>query len=72
MIRALADAKVDFTQTNRDGLTALDVAEGKQPATRRGARRAARRPAASGSGGRVAAAVAAARIDRKSSRCFVS
>jgi len=32
MIRALADAKVDFTQTNRDGLTALDVAEGKQPA----------------------------------------
>jgi ankyrin repeat protein len=32
MIRALADAKVDFNQTNRDGLTALDVAEGKQPA----------------------------------------
>ena len=32
MIRALADAKVDFTQANRDGLTALDVAEGKQPA----------------------------------------
>ena len=32
MIRALADAKVDFTQSNSDGLTALDVAEGKQPA----------------------------------------
>jgi ankyrin repeat protein len=32
MVRALADAKVDFAQTNRDGLTALDVAEGKRPA----------------------------------------
>ena len=32
MIRALAEAKVDFSLTNRDGLTALDVAEGKQPA----------------------------------------
>jgi hypothetical protein len=32
MIRALADAKVDFMQTNSGGLTALDVAEGKQPA----------------------------------------
>jgi ankyrin repeat protein len=32
MIRALADAEVDFTQTNNAGLTALDVAEGKQPA----------------------------------------
>ncbi len=32
MIRTLAEAKVDFTQTNKDGLTALDVAEGKQPA----------------------------------------
>ena len=30
MIRVLATAKVDFTQTNGDGLTALDVAEGKQ------------------------------------------
>ena len=40
MIRALAAAKVDFTLTNRDGLTALDVAEGKQPANApaRGAR----------------------------------
>jgi hypothetical protein len=32
MIRSLAAAKVDFNQVNRDGLTALDVAEGKQPA----------------------------------------
>jgi uncharacterized protein len=33
MIRALAAAKVNFTQTNADGLTALDIAEGKQPST---------------------------------------
>ena len=32
MIRALANAKVDFTQKNTEGFTALDVAEGKQPA----------------------------------------
>ena len=32
MIRALAKAKVDFTLKNTDGFTALDVAEGKQPA----------------------------------------
>jgi ankyrin repeat protein len=32
MIRALAAARVDFTQTNADGSTALDVAEGKRPA----------------------------------------
>jgi hypothetical protein len=31
MIRALAEAGVNFNQTNNDGLTALDVAEGKQP-----------------------------------------
>jgi ankyrin repeat protein len=39
MIRMLATAKVDFTQTNGDGLTALDIAEGKQStsATGRGA-----------------------------------
>jgi uncharacterized protein len=30
MIRALADAKVRFDEPNKDGLTALDVAEGKQ------------------------------------------
>jgi uncharacterized protein len=32
MIRALAAAKVDFNQKNNDGFTALDVAEGRQPA----------------------------------------
>jgi ankyrin repeat protein len=31
MIRALADAKVDFNQKNREGFTTLEVAEGKQP-----------------------------------------
>jgi ankyrin repeat protein len=31
MIRLLADARVDFNQTNADGFTALDVAEGKKP-----------------------------------------
>jgi len=31
MIHALADAKVKFDEPNKDGLTALDVAEGKQP-----------------------------------------
>jgi ankyrin repeat protein len=37
MIRALASAKVDFTQKNNDGFTALDVAEGKQPPRAAGA-----------------------------------
>jgi hypothetical protein len=32
MIKALAAAKVDFNQKNNDGFTALDVAEGRQPA----------------------------------------
>jgi ankyrin repeat protein len=32
MIKALAAAKVDFNQTNADGFTALDVAEGKRAA----------------------------------------
>src|SRR5439155_18721773 len=31
MIRALADAKVKFDESNKDGLTVLDVAEGKRP-----------------------------------------
>jgi ankyrin repeat protein len=31
MIRALADAKVKFDEKNKDGLTALDIAEGKRP-----------------------------------------
>jgi ankyrin repeat protein len=38
MIRALASAKVDFTQKNADGFTALDVAEGKQAASGAGPR----------------------------------
>jgi uncharacterized protein len=38
MIRALAKAKVDFTQKNDDGFTALDVAEGKKAASGAGAR----------------------------------
>ena len=51
MIRALAEAKVDFLQPNRDGLTALDVAEGKQPIG--GTGRAARGGAPpAGAGGR--------------------
>ena len=50
MIRALADAHVDFNATNKDGLTALDVAEGKQPA---GApARGAGGPPPAGGGGR--------------------
>ena len=32
MIRALAAVKVDFAQKNNEGFTALDVAEGRQPA----------------------------------------
>ena len=32
MIRALADAKVDFSAKNTEGFTALDIAEGKAPA----------------------------------------
>jgi ankyrin repeat protein len=38
MIRVLAKAKVDFNQKNDDGFTALDVAEGKKPASGAGAR----------------------------------
>jgi hypothetical protein len=37
MIRALAAAGVKFDATNKDGLTALDVAEGKKPAGKEGA-----------------------------------
>ena len=53
MIRALATAKVDFTQKNNDGFTALDVAEGKQPATAAGGR-AGGPPAGGRRGGRGA------------------
>ena len=47
MIHALAEAGVRFDEPNRDGLTALDVAEGRQPG--QGARGAAP-PAAGGRG----------------------
>jgi ankyrin repeat protein len=36
LIKALAAAKVDFLQTNNDGLTALEMAEGKAPVGGRG------------------------------------
>jgi len=36
LINALATAKVDFSQTNNDGLTALELAEGKAPVAGRG------------------------------------
>jgi ankyrin repeat protein len=36
MIRALGRSGVDFSQKNKDGFTALDVAEGKQPEGRSG------------------------------------
>jgi hypothetical protein len=52
MIRALADAKVNFNEPNKDGFTALDVAEGKRPA---GAAEGGRRggpPAGGGARGR--------------------
>lgn len=52
MIRVLADAGVKFDQTNNTGLTALDVAEGKQPAgaPARGARAGGPPPAPGGRG----------------------
>jgi len=57
MINALASAGVKYDQTNNAGLTALDVAEGKQPAGAaaapgRGARGAAPPAGARGRGGR--------------------
>jgi ankyrin repeat protein len=54
MIRVLADAHVNFNGTNKDGLTALDVAEGKQPAgaAARGGARGGAPPAAGGGRGR--------------------
>jgi ankyrin repeat protein len=53
MIRALARARVDFMQTNTDGLTALDIAEGKEPAG--AAARGGGAPAGPRRGGRGAA-----------------
>ena len=55
LIRVLAAAKVDFNQKNNDGLTALDIAEGKQPEGRAagaGGRGRGGAPPAGGRGGR--------------------
>jgi ankyrin repeat protein len=53
MIRALADAGVKFDEPNKDGLTALDVVEGRQPAGAAAGRGAARgAPPAAGARGR--------------------
>src|SRR5215475_479596 len=51
MIRALADAGVKFDATNKDGLTALDIAEGKQPAGKDSAGERGAPPPAGGGGG---------------------
>jgi ankyrin repeat protein len=51
MIRALAGAGVKFDATNKDGLTALDVAEGKQPAGKAGSGERGAPPAGGGGGG---------------------
>jgi len=68
MIKVLAAAKVDFNQTNNDGLTALDVAEGKQPAGGRAAAAGPGRgrggaPPAGGRGGRGGGRGAASQQD---------
>ena len=54
LIKVLAAAKVDFEQKNNDGLTALDVAEGKRPAgaAPAGPGRGRGAPPAGGRGGR--------------------
>jgi hypothetical protein len=55
LIRTLAAAKVDFNQKNNDGLTALDVAEGRQPEGRAagpGRGRGGAPPGGRGRGGR--------------------
>ena len=64
MIRALAKAKVDFTQKNDDGFTALDVAEGKKAAVEPARAPVDRREAD--------AAVDAARASRTSRSCCES
>jgi ankyrin repeat protein len=51
MIRALAEAHVNFEAANKDGLTALDVAEGKQPAGKEPAARGQRGAPPVGGGG---------------------
>jgi ankyrin repeat protein len=51
MVRALAAAGVKFDATNKDGLTALDVAEGKQPGGKQAAGERGAAPPAGGGGG---------------------
>jgi ankyrin repeat protein len=51
MIHALARARVDFNEKNKEGFTALDVAEGRQPASGRAGRGGAP-PAGPGGRGR--------------------
>ncbi len=62
-IRALAVAHVDFNQPNTDGFTALDVAEGKQPAAAQG--RGAAPPAGPGRPGRGASPEEVAKVLRE-------
>jgi len=64
MIRALGAAKVDFAQKNADGFTALDVAEGRQPA-KAPAGRAGGPPPGMGRGGRGASQQDVARLLRE-------
>jgi ankyrin repeat protein len=64
MIRALAAARVDFTQKNNDGFTALDIAEGKRPA-KEGAARGAAPPAGPRRGGRGASPQDVAKLLRE-------
>src|SRR5215475_1919141 len=54
MIRALADAGVKFDATNKDGFTALDVAEGKKPAGKETTGQRGAPPAGGGGRGRGA------------------
>jgi ankyrin repeat protein len=65
MIRALANAKVDFSQKNKEGFTALDVAEGKQPAGRAGGRGGPPPGAGRGRGGRGASQQDVAKLLRE-------
>jgi uncharacterized protein len=67
MIRALAEAKVKFDEPNKDGLTALDVAEGKRPAgaATEGARGAQGAAGGRGRGGRGASPQDVAKLLRE-------
>jgi ankyrin repeat protein len=65
MIRALASAKVDFSQKNKEGFTALDVAEGKQPAGRAGGRGGPPPGGGRGRGGRGASQQDVAKLLRE-------